>query len=68
MTGKTFTCACCYGEFTDELTDAEKHEAYLEDFGEELDSDEDIPMVCDDCYCELVGESDRSQTYAQVLH
>jgi len=65
---KTFVCACCYGEFIDEYTDAEKHEEYLESFGKELEAEEEIALVCGECYCELIGKTPPKHTYAQVLH
>ena len=71
MTKKTFICACCYGEFPDELTDAEKH-ADLYECGYEFDDNgEDVGLVCDSCYSELIGVIPVNHSYLrypQVLH
>jgi hypothetical protein len=68
MTDKIFICACCYGEFVDELTDAEKHEEFFESFGEELEDLGEVSQVCGECYCELIGKIPVNHTYAEVLH
>ncbi len=65
---KTFICACCYREFADELTDAEKHADLYESGYDFDDCGEDVSLVCDNCYCELIGTAMPRHTYAQVLH
>lgn len=67
MGDQYYTCACCLDTFEKMRTDDEAMDEAIQTFGEAAIVDQDLSVVCDDCYHQMVqAEQEHNARIAEL--